>query len=172
MGWPDWLNTLIACVVAFWIAWGTHREAERRFDQDWATELADRADQQTAWLAQGDLRGIYGEYMPPAMFVESERVDVKPSNDGTPLLNRAAAMVKRAEYIEKHWGVVRASIDAEVSIEMLAIQQFLNRCSKREGMTYCQFVDYVRSSASYRDSRADGSIPLSALDHREMARAG
>lgn len=170
MGWLIFYFVLGA--LAYWALYFARNWGARCRSRDRSIDFAERADQQTAWLAEGDLRGIYGEYMPPAMFVESERVDVKPSNDGTPLLNRAAAMVKRAEYIEKHWGVVRASIDAEVSIEMLAIQQFLNRCSKREGMTYCQFVDYVRSSASYRDSRVDGSVPLSALDHREMARAG
>lgn len=139
---------------------------------DFGADFAARAEQQQAWLAAGDLRGIYGNFMPPAMFLEPEQCTLAhaPSNDGTPLLTRAAAMVKRAEYIEKQWGVVKASIDAEVSVEMLAIQRFLDRCSRREGMSYQQFVDYVRGSNCYVIG-GDGSRPLTALDHREMDRA-
>lgn len=129
-----------------------------------------RAEQQQAWLDAGDLRGMYGDFMPPAMFLEPEQCAsaTMPSNDGTPLLTRAAAMIKRAEYVEKQWGVVKATIDTTISVEMMAIKRFIDRCSRREGMTYPQFVDYVRSSAAYA-AAGDGSMPLTALDLREMA---
>jgi hypothetical protein len=135
-------------------------------------KYAERATQQQRWLDEGDLRGIYGNFMPPAMFLEPEQCVLAhaPSNDDTPLLARAAAMVKRAEYIENHWGAVKASIDTQVSVEMMAIRRFLDRCAKREKMTYVQLVDYVRSSVCYVRA-GDGSMPLSGLDYREMHRA-
>jgi lysylphosphatidylglycerol synthetase-like protein (DUF2156 family) len=59
-----WIVAILAVVVFAWMAQRAFREieAEEAAEARRRAAMAARADQQHAWVLQGDERGVYGQY--------------------------------------------------------------------------------------------------------------